>query len=89
MESFGETLGSFATTMFRLSAIAFLVVNGATAAAFIMTRDRHLVNRWTGRLLALNLLLLGTGVAAPMVANAMKLVVAAVSVNRAIPVKVE
>ena len=88
MEALADTLGSFAGTMFRLSAIAFLLVNGAAAAAFMLTRNRHLVNRWTSRLFALDLLLLGAGVGVPAVASAMRLVVSAVSSSRALPVKV-
>ena len=88
MESLADTLGSFAGTAFRLSALAFLLVNGAAAAAFILTRDRHLVNRWTSRLVAIDILLLGAGVGVPVVANAMRLVVSAVSTSRPIPIKV-
>ena len=75
MESLADTLGTFSGTMFRLSALAFVLINGAAAAAVFLTRDRQIVNRWTGRLLAVNLLLLGTGLAAPAVASAMRLVV--------------
>ena len=75
MESLADTLGAFSGIMFRLSALAFVLINGAAATAVFLTRDRQLVNRWTGRLLAANLLLLGTGLAAPAVASAMRLVV--------------
>lgn len=82
MESLADKLGSFAGTMFQFSAIAFLLVNVAAATAFILTRDRKLVNRWTGHLVALDILLLGTGVGAPAVASAMRLVVSAVSASQ-------
>ncbi len=88
MDSFALTLGSFAETMFRWSALAFLLINGSAAAAVFLTRDRSLVNRWTARLVAVNCLLLGTGVAAPAVASAMRLVVSAVSVSQSLPIKV-
>ena len=88
MESLADTLGSFAGTAFQLSTIAFLLINGAAAATFILTRDRHLVNRWTSRLVAIDILLLGAGVGVPAVANAMRLVVSAVSTSQTLPIKV-
>ncbi len=88
MESFAETLGSFSGAMFRWSALAFFLVNGTAALAILWTRDRSLVNRWTARLVAVNCLLLGSGVAVPAVASAMRLVVSAVSVSQAQPINV-
>jgi hypothetical protein len=74
--------------MFRWSALAFFLVTGTAGLAVFFTRDRSLVNRWTARLVAVNCLLLGTGVAAPAVASAMRLVVSAVSVSQSPTVKV-
>ncbi len=88
MDALALTLDWFATTMFRWSALAFVLINGSAAAAVFLTRDRQFVNRWTARLVAVNCLLLGTGVAAPAVASAMRLVVSAVSVSHSVPVKV-
>ncbi len=85
MAAFADTLGSLAETLFRLSAVAFLLVNGAAAGAFALSVDRRgLVNRWTARLVAANLLLLGTGLAVPSVAGAVKLVAEAVSSRPAV-----
>lgn len=80
MDAFADTLGSLAGTLVRFSAIAFLLVNGAAIGAFALTADRRgMVNRWTARLVAANLLLLGTGLAAPIAAATVKLVAEAVS----------
>ncbi|MGQ0646489.1 MAG: hypothetical protein ACT4P7_02900 [Gemmatimonadaceae bacterium] len=69
-----EAVGS---TAFRWSAVAFLVVNGVAIAAVILTRDRALVNRWTGRLLAANLTLAGTGLGIPLLTSVSRLAVSA------------
>ncbi len=79
MESFADGIGAFGTTVFQLAAVAFLVLNGAAIAAVVLTRDRALVNRWTGRILAANLLLIGVGLGTPAVTYCFKMVVQAVS----------
>lgn len=43
----------------------FVLANGAFVAGVIARRDRALVNRWTSRLLALDLALLGLGLGVP------------------------
>lgn len=63
---------------FRWSLTAFVIVNGMAAAAVILTRDRALVNRWTGRVLAVNLVLAGTGLGIPVLTSATRLMLAAV-----------
>jgi hypothetical protein len=65
-----DWLSSVGSTAFKWSALAFLAVNGAAIAAVVITKDRSLVNRWTGRLLAANLVLVGTGVGIPMLTAA-------------------
>lgn len=79
MDALAASLSDLAGTAFRWSAIAFLVVNGLALGAFALTRDRRLVNRFTSPLLAVNLLLLGTGIAVPALAVSMKMVVQAVA----------
>jgi len=74
-----EWLGTLSSTVFAWSLGAFLVINGAAAVVFMFRRDRGLVNRWTGRILAADLLLVGTGLGVPVVASMAKLTVAAVS----------
>ena len=87
MENFADSIGVFGSTLFRWSVVAFVVINGAAIAAVVMTRSRDLVNRWTPRIIGANLLLLATGVGVPAVAQAMKLVVRAVSVSQSTEIK--
>jgi hypothetical protein len=68
-----DWLARVGSSAFRYSALAFVVVNGAAIAAVVMTRDRSLVNRWTGRVLAANLLLAGTGLGVPLVTTVSRL----------------
>lgn len=58
---------------------AGLVLIDTAAVLFVMrTRDREVVNRWTSRVLAANLLLLGAGLGVPAVAYTAKLAAKAV-----------
>ena len=59
----------------RMGSVVFVTTTGllvlmdlTAIAAVAVTRDRQLVNRWTGRVLAANLLLLGAGLGTPLVA---------------------
>lgn len=72
-------LGSVGRTAFLWSLGAFLVVNVGAVIILATRRDRALVNTWTSRLLAFDLLLLGTGVGVPMVTTMAKLTVSAIS----------
>jgi len=69
------------STAFAWSLILFLLVNGVAAIGFLLRRDRGLVNRWTGRVLAIDLLLLGAGVGVPLIASLTKVTVSAVSAS--------
>ncbi len=64
---------------FTYSAALFVLVNGAAAVAVVTTRDRTLVNRWTGRLLAANLVLVGTGIGIPLLTAVTRLGILAVT----------
>jgi hypothetical protein len=88
MESLAESIGAFGSTLFRWSAIAFVIINGAAVAAIVITRSRDLVNRWTSRLVAANLLLLATGVGVPAVAQAMRMVIQGVASSQSTVVRV-
>jgi hypothetical protein len=70
-------LADVGAASFRWSVLAFFAINGMAAAVVALSRDRALVNRWTGRLLAANLVLVGTGVGIPLVASASRLAVSA------------
>lgn len=76
-----EWLSALGSRAFAWSLGIFLVVNGAAAVAFLLSRDRTLVNRWTGRVLAVDLLLLGTGVGVPLMTTMARLTVSAVSAS--------
>ena len=78
-DSIAQTLGqigsfTFWTCMAVLAAIDLLAI-----AVVIQTRSRELVNRWTGRIVAANVLLLGTGLGVPMTAYLARSVVIAIA----------
>jgi len=74
-----DWLASVGSTAFRWSAVGFVLVNAAAVAAVVLTKDRTLVNRWTGRILAANLVLVGTGIGIPLVAAASRFAIAVVT----------
>lgn len=80
-------LGSVGSSAFAWSATAFVLINGAAVAAVVVTRDRSLVNRWTGKLLGVNLLLAGTGLGVPLLTSMAQLAITAVTpaVQSALP----
>ncbi len=67
MDAFVAWLNSVGWTVFIWSMATLLVIDIAALAAAAMTRDRTLVNRWTGRILAANVALLGFGAAGPAI----------------------
>ena len=71
-----DQIGSLA---FTWSVGLFVALNGVAAFLFFTRRDRTLVNKWTSRLLAVDLLLLGTGAGIPLVASLTKMTVSAVA----------
>jgi ABC-type molybdate transport system permease subunit len=73
-----DWLSRVGSLAFTLSACAFVVVNLVAVAGVLATRDRALVNRWTGRVLAANLVLAGTGLGIPLLASMTRLAVSAV-----------
>ena len=71
-------LQGVAIRAFGLSLFLILAIDGAFAIALFATRDRSIVNRWTSRVLAANLILAGTGIGVPVLALGSRLVVRAV-----------
>ncbi len=67
MDAFVAWLNSVGWTVFIWSMATLLVIDIGALAAAAMTRDRTLVNRWTGRILAANVALLGFGAAGPAI----------------------
>jgi hypothetical protein len=89
MAAFSAWLNGAAVTVFAISAMLFTVVNICAIALVFVTRDRALVNRWTARWLAVNLLLIGAGTGVPVVAKVVRLTmdaVAGVNALRADPI---
>lgn len=72
-------LDAVGSTAFTLSAVAFVLLNGAGIATIFLTLDRGFVNRWTSRFLAANLVLLGTGLGIPLMTLAARTAITAVT----------
>jgi hypothetical protein len=68
-DSVSSFLSSLGTTVFRISAILFVVLNGAAVAAFLITRNRRLVDRWTPKLVTADVVLLTAGLGVPLVSG--------------------
>jgi hypothetical protein len=61
---------------FGISLALGFVIDLGFALVLFATRDRGIVNRWTSRVLAVNLVLAGTGVGVPVLAFGTRAVVA-------------
>jgi hypothetical protein len=70
-------LSGFSSSVFQICAFLFVAINATAVAAFLATRSRALVQKWTGPLLAANFVLIGAGAGIPMVAGIAKAAVAA------------
>jgi hypothetical protein len=71
-------LDQMSSGVFWTCAAGLVLIDLVAVAVVMATRSRELVNRWTGRVLAANLLLLGTGLGVPAAAFTMKLAAKAV-----------
>lgn len=72
-------LQDVAIRAFGLSLFLLLAIDGAYALVLFVTRDRAIVNRWTSRVLAANIVLAGTGVGVPVLALGSYLAVQAIA----------
>ena len=68
-------LHDVAIRAFGLSLFVLLAIDGVFALILLATRDRTIVNRWTSRVLAANLILAGTGIGVPVLAFSSRVVV--------------
>lgn len=68
-------LHDVAVRAFGLSLFLLLAIDGVFAVVLLATRDRGIVNRWTSRVLAANLVLAGTGIGVPVLALGSRAVV--------------
>ena len=66
-------LSGLSSKIFWFAAVAFLLVNGAAVVAFGMTRSRQLVNEWTGKLVAVDAVLVGAGLGVPLLTGLAKI----------------
>lgn len=82
MAEFSAWLDGTASRVFALSATLFVLLNAGAVALVLAKRDRGMVNRWTARWLATNLLLVGAGVGVPVAAKVMRMTMAAISAVR-------
>ena len=78
MDAIAGFLDSLSSRVFWIAAVAFVAVNGVAIAVFAMTRSRRLVNEWTGRLVALDAVLLGAGLGLPLLSGLAKIGIRAV-----------
>ncbi|MEO6444996.1 MAG: hypothetical protein ABIZ91_18765 [Gemmatimonadaceae bacterium] len=74
-----DWLARLGSRAFTFSLVGFVALNSVAFFALYTTRDRTLVNRWTGRLLAANLVLAGTGVGVPLLTSLARLAITSVS----------
>jgi hypothetical protein len=72
-------LQDLAIRAFGISLFLMLAIDGAFAVILLATRDRGIVNRWTSRVLAVNLILAGTGLGVPGLALSTRLAVRVVA----------
>ncbi len=66
-------LGDVSSWAWQTSVVLLIVVNVAAVAVVSVTRDRGIVNRWTGRWLGANVGLIGLGAGVPMLAGLLRL----------------
>lgn len=76
-----QWLSDFGSRVFFWSLGIFLVINGAAAIAWLVRGDRAMVNRWTSRILAVDLLLIGTGVGVPLVTTMARMTVTVIATS--------
>ena len=72
-------LQDLAIRAFGISLFLMLAIDAAYAVILLATRDRGIVNRWTSRVLAVNLILGGTGIGVPVLALSTRLAVRVVA----------
>lgn len=73
MEATVAFLNGLSSKVFWFAAVVFILLNGAAIAAFTLTRSRRLVNEWTGKLVAVDAVLLGAGLGIPLLSGLAKI----------------
>jgi len=77
-DSIAQTLDQIGSLTFWTCMSVLVFIDVLAVAVVVRTRSRELVNRWTGRLVAANALLLGAGVGVPVTAYLARSIVVAV-----------
>ena len=72
-------LQDLAIRAFGISLFLVLAIDASFAVIVLATHDRGIVNRWTSRVLAVNLILGGTGIGVPVLALSTRLAVRVVA----------
>jgi hypothetical protein len=72
-------LQELAIRAFGISLFLVLAIDGVFAIVLLVTRDRTIVNRWTSRVLAANLVFAGTGIGVPVLALTSRVAVRAIA----------
>jgi len=78
-DSIAQWLDQIGSLTFWTCMSVLVVIDVLAVGVVIQTRSRELVNRWTGRLVAANALLLGAGVGIPMTTYLARSIVVAVA----------
>jgi hypothetical protein len=73
LESVVQWLNQVSAEVFWTCVAGLVLIDAVAAAVVVGTRSRELVNAWTSRVLAANLLLIGAGLGVPAAAWAAKL----------------
>ena len=79
LDAFVRWLEQAGSQVFWTCSLLLVVIDVAAAAVVFQTRSRAVVNRWTGRVLAINALLLGTGLGVPAAMYVTRVVVSVVA----------
>ena len=82
LDAFVRWLEQTGSQVFWTCALSLVAVDVAAAAVVFQTRSREVVNRWTGRVLAINGLLLGVGLGVPAAMYVTRVAVSAVTSPR-------
>jgi hypothetical protein len=77
LESVVQWLNQVSADVFWTCVVGLILVDAAAAAVVVGTRSRELVDAWTSRVLAVNLLLVGAGLGVPVAAYAAKMMASA------------
>ncbi len=75
LDSIAQAFDQIGWWAFWTCMAALVVIDLVAIAAVVQTRSRELVNRWTGRILAANMMLLGAGLGVPAASFVAKSVV--------------